>query len=65
MSPRKVDPRSVTAGEAARLLGAAGREVTVEMIEEAIAAGAPTLPDGRLNLVELAAWLEREVAGSR
>ncbi len=65
MSPRKVDPCSVTAGEAARLLGAAGREVTVEMIEEAIAAGAPTLPDGRLNLVELAAWLEREVAGSR
>jgi hypothetical protein len=39
--------------------------VAVEDLRRAMDAGAPTLPDGRVNLVEVAAWLEREVAGSR
>jgi len=33
------------------------------MLQAAIDRGAPTLPDGRVNLVELLAWLEKELAG--
>jgi len=58
-----VNPASLTLADAARLLTAAGgKPVTATMIQKAIDAGAPSLPDGRVNLVALAAWLERDLA---
>ena len=58
-----VNPAALTTADAARLLAAAsGRQVTVDMVQAALDAGAPVLADGRLNLVELMAWLERELA---
>ena len=58
-----VNPAALTAADAARLLAAAGgRPVTQDMVQAAIDSGVPVLADGRLNLVELMAWLEKEVA---
>ena len=62
-SPERVNPAALTPAEAARLLAATGgRPVTTDMVQAAIDAGAPVLADGRLNLVELMAWLEKELA---
>jgi hypothetical protein len=59
-----VNPAALTLADAARLLTAAGGKlVTAAMLQAAIDRGAPALPDGRVNLVALAAWLERELAG--
>jgi hypothetical protein len=58
-----LNPSALTVAEAARLLAAAGgRPVTEEMVRAAIDAGAPVAADGRVNLVELMAWLEQAVA---
>ena len=58
-----VNPAALTTADAARLLAAAsGRQVTVDMVQAALDAGAPVLADGRLNLVELMAWLEKELS---
>jgi len=58
-----VNPAALTAADAARLLAAAsGRPITETMVRDAIDAGAPLAADGRLNLVELMAWLERTLA---
>ncbi|MBM4020575.1 MAG: hypothetical protein FJ288_20030 [Planctomycetes bacterium] len=58
-----VNPAALTAADAARLLAAAsGRPITEIMVRDAIDAGAPLAADGRLNLVELMAWLERTLA---
>jgi len=47
----------------ARLLSrSGGRPVTVEMLREDLAAGAPANADGSVNLVHYAAWLAREAA---
>ena len=63
-SPERVNPAALTLADAARLLAAAGgRPVTVEMLQAAVDRGAPTLADGRVNLVELLAWMEKELAG--
>ena len=60
---QQLNPAALTAAEAARLLSAAGgRAVTVDVVQAAIDAGAPVLADGRLNLVELMAWLEKDLA---
>jgi hypothetical protein len=60
---QQLNPAALTAAEAARLLTAAsGRPVSVEVVQAAIDAGAPVLADGRLNLVELMAWLEKDLA---
>ena len=49
--------------EAARLLSkVSGKGVDSEMLEEDIAEGAPTNPDGTINLVNYAAWLVKEMA---
>jgi hypothetical protein len=59
-----VNPAALTAADAARLLTAAGgKVVTAAMVQMAIDRGAPALPDGRVNLVALMAWLERDLAG--
>jgi len=58
------NPAALTMDSAAKILTAAGgRVVTVEMVQAAIDAGAPVGPGGTINLVELMAWLEREMAG--
>jgi hypothetical protein len=62
-NPQQLNPAALTAAEAARLLTAAsGRPVSEEVVQAAIDAGAPVLADGRLNLVELMAWLEKDLA---
>ena len=58
-----LNPGALTLADATRLLTAAsGRPVTVDMIQAALDAGAPVLEEGRLNLVELMAWLEKDLA---
>jgi len=62
---QQLNPAALTPAEAARLLTAAGgRPVGVEVVQAAIDAGAPVLADGRLNLVELMAWMEKDLAES-
>jgi hypothetical protein len=60
---QQLNPAALTAAEVARLLSAAGgRPIPVEVVQAAIGAGAPVLADGRLNLVELMAWMEKDLA---
>jgi len=60
----RANPAALAVPDAARLLTAAGgHRISAEMIRADIAAGAPTNPDGTINLVHYAAWLAREVAG--
>ena len=59
--PGAVNPAAMSVDQAARLLSAAGRPVTIEMVQAAIDAGAPLGADGRINLVELMAWLEKHL----
>jgi hypothetical protein len=48
--------------DAARLLTRiGGQPITKGMLEADLAAGAPTNPDGTLNLVHYAAWLVKEM----
>ena len=59
----QLNPMALTVTEAARALSAAaGRSVTPEMIETDVAGGAPTNPDGTINLVRYAAWLVKEMS---
>lgn len=61
MSKPPVSPTSLTIEELARLLTAAGgKTVTAEMLRQDIDAGAPVGKDGRVNLVNYAAWLAKE-----
>ena len=58
-----LSPTALSLADAARILAAAGRkQVTVEMLERDIASGAPTNPDGTLNLVAYAAWMVKEMS---
>ena len=66
-APARVNPAALAGAEAARLLAKASSEpVTEAMIRGDIDDGAPTNPDGTVNLVHYAAWLAmktREDAG--
>ena len=65
-SAERLNPAALTPAEAARLLSAAGgRPVGAEVVQAAVDAGAPVLADGRINLVELMAWLEKELGSGR
>ena len=56
----RIDPLAMTVAQAAKVLSAVGNgPVSEEMLRRHIAAGAPTTPDGRINLVQYAAWLNR------
>lgn len=58
-----INPAALTVEQLARLLTVAGgRAVAEATIRQHIDAGAPSLADGRLNLVHYVAWLLREVA---
>jgi hypothetical protein len=62
----RLNPTALPLADAARLLSAVGGQVvTVAMLEADVAAGAPTNPDGTLNLVGYAAWLVDETTGGR
>jgi len=53
----------IAPGQLAELLTrASGRDITADMLQTAIDAGAPTRADGTFNLIDLMAWLEREIA---
>jgi hypothetical protein len=53
-----MNPAALSVADAAKVLSAAGgQRVTIEMLQEDIAAGAPTNADGSINLVHYAAWL--------
>ena len=66
-APARVNPAALAVADAARLLAKGGGEpVTEAMIAADIRDGAPTNPDGTVNLVHYAAWLAmktREDAG--
>jgi hypothetical protein len=56
-----LSPTALSIEDAARLLSrVSGSALTPEMIQSDIAAGAPTNPDGTLNLIHFAAWLAKE-----
>jgi len=59
----RLQPTSLTVESTARLLSAVGgRPVTEEMVRKDLEAGAPTNPDGTINLIHYAAWLAKEMA---
>ena len=58
----QLSPQALRLADLVRILSALGtRPVTVEMIQADIDAGAPTNPDGTINLVNFAAWLAQEM----
>jgi hypothetical protein len=59
---QQLNPTALSVEQASRVLSAAGwKPVTVEMVRDDIEAGAPTNPDGTLNLMHYAAWLVKEM----
>lgn len=57
---RSVNPAALTAEELAGLISAASKtKVKTARVQADIDAGAPTRPDGRINLIHYAAWLCR------
>ena len=60
--PMSLNPLAMTIADLARMLSAVGgKRVTPEQIMADVEAGAPCLPDGRMNLIYYCAWLLREV----
>ena len=58
-----LNPAALSLADAAKILSAAGgQRGTIEMLEEDVAAGAPTNADGTLNLLHYAAWLNAKDA---
>lgn len=58
-----LSPTALPLRDAARLLSkTGGQPISTEMLEADIAGGAPTNPDGTINLVHYAAWLVKELA---
>ena len=54
--PGAVNPAALTVEQVARMLG-----VSQQKVRDHVAAGAPTGPDGTVNLVHYTAWLNREL----
>lgn len=60
-----LNPAALSVADLARVLTrAGGRPVSAAMIEEDLDAGAPTNPDGTVNLVHYTAWLIKAMSGS-
>ena len=55
--PKALNPAALSVEEAARILG-----LSVAVVQADVDQGAPTAADGRINLVQYAAWLNRELA---
>jgi len=61
-SELSLNPLALRLKDLARILSALGPQpVTVQMLQADIDAGAPTNPDGTINLVHYVAWLVREI----
>lgn len=59
----QLNPAALSIEQAARLLAKVGWPgLTEAMLRAYVAAGAPTNPDGTINLVHIAAWLVKEIA---
>jgi hypothetical protein len=57
-----LSPTALSVADAARLLSrVGGQAVSERAIQADLAAGAPTNPDGTVNLVHYTAWLVREM----
>jgi hypothetical protein len=62
-SSGKPRPSALSPEQLATILERISREhITAEMIAQDIDAGAPTNPDGSLNVIHYSAWLVREMA---
>jgi hypothetical protein len=60
-----LNPTALPLADAARALSQVGGEpITEEMLRADVEAGAPTNPDGTLNLVHYAAWLAKQTGRS-
>ena len=58
-----LDPRSLSIADVARLLSrTSGRTVMEEMLRTAVAAGLPLKANDTIDILVLAAWLNRETA---
>jgi hypothetical protein len=56
-----LNPQALRLADMARVLSVSGaKPVTVEMLQADIDQGAPTNPDGTMNLVQYARWLIKE-----
>jgi hypothetical protein len=61
-SERSLNPLALRIEDLARILSVLGSQpITVQMLQADIDAGAPTNPDGTINLVHYVAWLVREM----
>lgn len=61
-SPTQLNPAALTVTDAARLLTKVGGPVISEaMLQADLDAGAPSNPDGTINLVHFGAWLAKEM----
>ena len=57
-----LNPQALSVDDAVRVLSAAGRrQVSADAIRKGIEDGAPTNPDGTINLVNYAAWMVKEM----
>ena len=64
--PKRLNPSALLPEDVTDVLIAAGSEhATIDAIRSDIKAGAPTNPDGTVNLVNYAAWLVREKDNGR
>lgn len=62
---RPTNPAAIPPGDLAGLLSAAtGEAVTEAMVAEDLDAGAPTNPDGTVNIVHYGAWLAGLASGA-
>ena len=58
-----LNPAALAVEDAARVLSRVGGEaVTADMLNDDIEDGAPTNPDGTINLVHYAAWLVQQMS---
>ena len=61
----QLNPAAMPLRDAARLLAkVGGPSITEAMLRGDVEAGAPTNPDGTINLVHYAAWLVKEMGRS-
>lgn len=59
---KQLDPKAMPIADAARLLVASGsKDITAELVQADLENGAPTNPDGTVNLVQYVAWLVKEM----
>jgi hypothetical protein len=61
-SERSLNPLALRIEDLAHILSVLGSQpITVQMLQADIDAGAPTNPDGTINIVHYVAWLVREM----